>query len=397
MRTDRFDAVVIGGGPAGCVAAAGIAGGGFSTLLVEKRGRIGFPVRCAEAIGPASAVRRHIDIRQEDISATINGVVIVAPDKTRYEKEMPGIGYVVDRELFDRRLADIAVEKGAVLRTGHQVTGLIHTAGAVTGVKIRDLAAGEEYEAGSRVVVGADGVESLSPRWAFLKDSCSPGDILSCAQELVEGIDVSRGYVEFHIGRRFAPGGYAWVFPKGPGSANVGTGINPLESGGLTAFACLERFLEERCPLGRRRRLIVGGCTVAKRLRSLATDGYIVTGEAANQNNPLTGGGVIESIAASRAAAVVVCGALEKGDTSKKALDGYTKEWNRSYGRSSDLFYKTARVLYRISDPQMNRLLKNLGGEKGLLGQAGIDPARIIRVLLKTSPALLLRTLRCAL
>lgn len=397
MRTESFDAVVIGGGPAGSTAAAGIAGGGFPTLILEKRDRIGFPVRCAEAIGPASVVRRHIEIFGDFVSSMVDGVRIVAPDKTTYEKSMPGAGYTVDRELFDRRLADIAVEKGAELRTGHQATGLIRKDGLVAGVMVRDLARNEEYEALARVVVGADGVESLSPRWASLKGGCSPGDILSCAQELVEGIDVSGRFAEFHLGRRLAPGGYAWVFPKGPRSANVGLGINPLESGGMTAVAFLERFLAERCPGALRRRLVVGGSTVAKRLRSLATAGYVAVGEAANQNNPLTGGGILESIAASRIAASVIRDALENGDTSAKSLGRYTKEWDRTYGRAFDRFHRAARVIYGIPDPVMNRLLENLGREKGLLGGAGIDPARILGVLLRTSPSLFLRTLRVGL
>lgn len=397
MRTESFDAVVIGGGPAGSTAAAGVAGGGYSTLILEKRDRIGFPVRCAEAIGPASAARRHIELRGDFISATVDGVRIVAPDKTTYEKSMPGAGYIVDRELFDRRLADIAVEKGAELRTGHQATGLILQNGSVTGVKVRDLARNEEYEAPARVVVGADGVESLSPRWASLKGGCSPGDILSCAQELVDGIDVSGQFAEFHLGRGLAPGGYAWVFPKGPRSANVGLGINPLESGGMTAVAFLERFLEERCPGAVRRRLVVGGSTVAKRLRSLATAGYVAVGEAAGQNNPLTGGGILESITASQMAAAVIRDALEKGDTSAKSLGRYTKEWRGVYGRSSDLFHRAAQVIYGIPDPVMNRLLENLWREKGLAGGTGIDPAKILGVLMKTSPSLFLRTLRAVL
>ncbi|MFO7600449.1 MAG: hypothetical protein R6X27_11670, partial [Candidatus Desulfacyla sp.] len=60
-------------------------------------------------------------------------------------------------------------------------------------------------------------------------------------------------------------------------------------------------------------------------------------------------------------------------------------------------FHRAARIIYATPDPVMNRLLENLGREKGLAGGTGIDPARILGVLLRTSPSLFLRTLRGAL
>ena len=120
----RFDVVVIGAGPAGSRTAAQIARGARRVLLLEKRPRVGYPVRCAEAVGPREDIERYLPLDGRLVSSPINGFLIVAPDGTRFRREMPGIGFVVDRELFDRRLADDAVSAGAELRTGHQAMGL---------------------------------------------------------------------------------------------------------------------------------------------------------------------------------------------------------------------------------------------------------------------------------
>ena len=45
MLDENFDVIVIGAGPAGSRTAALTAGAGLSTLLLEKRKRIVFPVR----------------------------------------------------------------------------------------------------------------------------------------------------------------------------------------------------------------------------------------------------------------------------------------------------------------------------------------------------------------
>ena len=47
----KYDVLVIGGGPAGALAARTAAEKGLSACLVEKRPAIGAPVRCAEGIG----------------------------------------------------------------------------------------------------------------------------------------------------------------------------------------------------------------------------------------------------------------------------------------------------------------------------------------------------------
>lgn len=393
-NTSLVDVAVIGSGPAGARTAARVAGAGFDVLLLEKRERIGYPVRCAEAVGPREDVERFLTLDKELVSSPVHGVVVVSPDGARLEREMRDIGFIVDRTLFDGRLAAAAQSAGAELRTGHQAMGLLRENGRVAGVRVRNLAAGAEYDVKARVVVGADGVESLSPRWAGLKKAYRPDEIFSCAQELVEGIDLPGEFIEFHLGRRFAPGGYAWVFPKGPARANVGVGINPLIAGGATALEHLDRFIALRCPRGRRTRLVVGGCVVARGLPSLAADGYVTVGEAANQNNPFSGGGIINALEAADVASHAIVAALGNGRTTSRALGAYTSEWQRTVGRTNDAFYHAARIFYNLSDEEMARLVRELARVPGIFDRTGIKPAAMMRALLASRPALALQFIR---
>ncbi len=362
----RCHAAVIGAGPGGSRTAFRIAKSGFKVILLEKRNRIGYPIRCAEAVGPRPDVERYLRLDDELISSVVNGVVVVAPDGTRIEKEIPGVGFTVDREAFDRRLAEMAVEAGTELRTGHQAMELIRENGRVAGAIVKDLASGSVYELRADVVVGADGVESLSPRWAGLKCAFKPSEIFACAQELVTGIDVERSFIEFHLGHEFAPGGYAWVFPKGQDSANVGVGVNPVLTGGKPAIAYLEKFLARRCPRGKRTRLVVGGCSVARGLERLATDGFVAVGEAANQNNPFSGGGIINAMEGADMAADAIERALKKGSSKESELSAYTKAWKSSTGRTNELFYKAARVFFSLSDEELSSTVAELARVKAI-------------------------------
>jgi digeranylgeranylglycerophospholipid reductase len=395
--TDIVDVAVIGAGPAGSRTAARVAAAGFTVLLLEKRERIGYPVRCAEAVGPREEVERFLTLTGDIVSSPVNGVIVVSPDGTRLEREMRGIGFIVDRTRFDARLAEAAVSAGASLRTKHQATGLLRENGRAAGLRVRDLDAGTDYDVRARVVVGADGVESLSPRWAGLKGAYRPDEILSCAQELIEGIALHGEFIEFHLGRSFAPGGYAWVFPKGAARANVGVGINPLLAEGVTAREYLERFIALRCPNGRRTRLVVGGCVVARGLRSLAADGYVAVGEAANQNNPFSGGGIINALEAAEAASDAIVAALRGGGGSARALGAYTREWRRTVGKTNDAFYHAARIFYNLSDAEMSRLIRDLIRVPGIFDRTGVKPAVMMRSLLALRPGLTLRFIRSAL
>jgi len=394
MADERFDAVVIGAGPAGSRAASVMAKRGFNVLLIEKRERIGYPVRCAEAVGPRADVERYLKLEDRIISSPVNGVVVVAPDGTRFEARMPEIGFIVDRELFDRELADLAVGNGAVLRTSHQAVSLLKEGGRITGVKIKELNSGGSYEVEAKVVVGADGVEALSGRWAGLSKPFRLDEIFSCAQELIEGIELRDSFIEFHLGKRFAPGGYAWVFPKGPRSANVGIGVNPLLASNAHAVDYLDRFLSHRCPDGVRKRPVAGGCEVARGLPALARDGFVVIGEAANQNNPFSGGGVINALEGADMAAEVVCEALEKEDTTVKELSKYTRRWRKSVGRSNNMFYHAAKVFYGLSDEEMNYIIRRLVATPGIFDEKGVKPARMLLSIALARPALMLRVIK---
>jgi digeranylgeranylglycerophospholipid reductase len=387
----RFDVAVIGAGPAGSRTAAQVARGGLRVVLLEKRPRIGWPVRCAEAVGPRAVVERYLALDEALISSSIDGVRVVSPNGTTLEREMPAIGYTVDRELFDRRLADAAASAGAELRTSHQATALLFEKARVCGLRARDLVSGSEYDVRAAVVVGADGVESLSPRWAALKSAYRPDEIFSCAEELIEGIEVPGSCIEFHLGARFAPGGYAWVFPKGEGKANVGVGMNPLRARGRAAIEYLNDFIAHRCPEGRRTRFVAGGCVVARGLPALATDGFVAVGEAANQNNPFSGGGIVNALEAADMAASAIARALEKGSARAKDLGAYTREWRRTVGKSNEAFYHAARIFFNFSDDEMSRTVEKLAAAPGIFDETGIKPRAFVRALVAAHPGLLLR------
>ena len=116
---DRYDVLVIGAGPAGSIAARNAAEKGLDVLLIEKRQEIGDPVRCAEGVSK-ECLKKHVEIDKKWICADLKASHIYAPDGTRIEmaEEISGgeVGYVLERKVFDRALAEQAARAGAEVR-----------------------------------------------------------------------------------------------------------------------------------------------------------------------------------------------------------------------------------------------------------------------------------------
>jgi digeranylgeranylglycerophospholipid reductase len=340
----RYDLVVIGAGPGGSVAAWTGARLGLSVLLLEKRQEIGSPVRCAEGV-PQELLAEFVEPEPGWISATVNRAQIVARldgKVVQHWEGHGGLGYVLERRVFDRALAEQAAQAGAQVRVKTTVTGLLHGYGTVCGIKAQWQ--GQSVEVEARVVIAADGVESRAGAWGGLDTLLPPQDTMSCAQYLLSGIDWDPACLGYWIDEAIAPGGYAWVFPKGEGRANVGLGIQ-ADLAEETALAYLDRFIEGERSLatGSPVTLVAGNVPVARPCRRLVGDGLMLVGDAARQVDPLTGGGIINAMVAGRLAAQVAANALATGNTSARSLAVYQAQAEQILGRQLIRNYRLRR------------------------------------------------------
>lgn len=358
---DRYDIVVVGAGPAGSIAARNAAKKGLDVLLIEKRQEIGDPVRCAEGVGKLH-LRQHVEPDPRWICADVKGSRIFSPDGTKVEmaEEVSGgeVGYVLERKLFDRALVNEAASAGADVMVKTRATGLIIENDFVCGVNIMHL--GEEYTIRSKIVIGADGVESKVGRWAGIDTSLKLSDIETCVQFLVAGIEVDQDYCEFYLGNEVAPAGYIWIFPKGENQANVGIGILGSKSGENRAEVLLTNFVNKHLPDGKIIEMVVGGVPVCGTIERTIANGLILVGDAARQSDPITGGGIINAMDAAKIAADVAVKAIEAGDVSMNMLQEYEKSWRKSIGHEIDNGLIVKETFVNFSDKDLNSLAYSL-------------------------------------
>jgi digeranylgeranylglycerophospholipid reductase len=319
-------------------------------LLLEKRQEIGSPVRCAEGVGH-DALLSFIQPDARWISARVDKAKITTVkggDRKTWQAE-DSHGCVLERRVFDRVLAERAAQAGAEVRVKTAATGLLMEEDRVCGVRIQrgDFFAGGDIEVEARVVIAADGVEAQLGRWAGSDVQLPLRDTMVCAQYLLAGIEIDPTCTCYFIGHGLAPGGYAWIFPKGEGKANVGLGVQAdlWQTEGPNGEAVLGRlthFIEARPALahGYPVTLVTGNVPSALPPVRLVTDGLMLVGDAARQVDPLTGGGITNAMMAGRLAAQVAVGAIAANDASAEFLSRYERVWQLEMGRKMARNYR---------------------------------------------------------
>jgi len=366
------DVLVIGGGPAGAVAAreAKRTAPALDVVLLERDAAVGTPVRCAEGVGDAG-LREFADPEGAPWAARkIRRVIFLAPDDTEVKVAERDVGWVLDRTRFDAFLAQRAASSGVDVRVGTEAAGMSRGTDGRWEVRLRSARGEETWRA--RIVIGADGVEAMVGRWAGLDTRVPARDMESCAQYVLQGIDFDPDAIYLQFGEGIAPGGYAWLFPKGPGVANVGLGLVALKADGRTARDYLDAWIARRYPGGAKIGYTVGGVIAHTTVKRTYTDGVLIAGDAAHMINPLSGGGIVNAMKAGRLAGRTAAAAICAGDTGADRLSTYHAAWMALLGDDHLKYYRLKRALEGLDDRFFNALARTVNAipiEKRTLGR----------------------------
>ena len=232
----EYDIVIVGSGPAGATTARFAAAKGLSVLLVDKKQELGSPIQCSGAVSYNALEQTGVYPSPEFILEPIYGFGIyngkgekkiidyrqIKPDEYGTGAGTKPLGYVVDRRRFDRYLMTQAERAGATVWLKTEACGFNSLADGTCEVQLRKF--NQLLTVKAKVMVAADGVQSQAAKWAGLKTHIKLSELASCLQFVVDGVETN-GLLEIVTGHQWAPGGYAWVFPKGHGYAEIGLGI----------------------------------------------------------------------------------------------------------------------------------------------------------------------------
>ncbi|MGE5533043.1 MAG: geranylgeranyl reductase family protein [Bacillota bacterium] len=363
---EKYDAIVVGAGTAGCIAAKTIAEKGLKVCLIDKKPKeeIGEKI-CGDALGEHHL--KYLGLEKPtggELEAKIDGIKIFSPDEetifTIADKDF--IGFLLNRRLFGQWLLRKATEKGALLKDNTNFRSPIIEKGTVAGIVAKNMATGQVSEMRSKVVIDATGyfgmVRKQLPAELGIDREIENQDVEACYREIrqLKQETENTRFCEIYLNQKASPGGYIWVFPKGGARVNVGLGIlmrgnnypDPKQQLYDTAF---------KKPIFNDSLVLTGGSwfdPVRRPWDNMVGNGVMLVGDAASLVNPIHGGGIGPSMISGYLAGQQIVEAVEKGEPTKEALWGYNKRYIDTYGKKQGTLDIFKMFLLSCSDEDLN-------------------------------------------
>jgi geranylgeranyl reductase family protein len=329
VRRTRFDALVIGSGPAGSVTALMLARGGARVALVDKAT---FPrdKACGDMVGPRG-LQLMTDLGLPvPAGPDVGDMLVVGPTGRRVRLPSadgltyPGHGTAVTRTVFDALLHEAAVAAGAVpfcARADEPLTA----DGEMDGYR---LSTGEALRAD--FVIGADGATSGVAAAAGLVADEQVLWGFAIRTYLPQAVDLAAIVMWEPTPWRAFPG-YGWVFPGAEGGANLGLGIATRadRQAGARAVRLLPAFLQhlhtvgllDQPPPSALPRRLGGWLKMGMVGTTPARGRVLLVGDAAGLVNPLQGEGIAQAMGSGRLAAeALLAGPGQVAETYRAAL-----------------------------------------------------------------------------
>lgn len=349
----QFDIAVIGGGPAGIVAAMHAAQGGRKVCLIDRKKSPGFPVRCGEAIG-LKGFTSSVSLRPEWIKSTIKYMKLVSPCGISVTVPNTYEGYVVDREKMEKDMTDDAINAGAEFFRGVSIISIIPGSNGTYECK------GGDAIFSAQCVIFAEGVESRLARGLGWTTHLPLGDIHSCAFARVAHDAVEPETCLFFLGNSYAPGGYVWVFHRGGNTANVGLGVLGSRCKEGMPRDLLFKFINEKFPGAQVSDLHCGGVPMGKWKKPLVKNGVMLVGDAARMMNCVSGAGIAYALFSGKTAGTVAAASFNGGVCRYDLLKKYEKQWAFFYGRQQLRSFSLKEVMVTFSDEFLDDIARSI-------------------------------------
>jgi digeranylgeranylglycerophospholipid reductase len=325
-KEERFDIVVVGGGPAGLSAAYTAAKAGAKVVLFEKDQSIAHNIR-------TSGVTWISEMERLGIPSTfynpIQNYRFVSPSNDVIIRGDAAKSCVLDVRAAYQHLAFLAASEGAQLMIKSIVTGVIKEGQRLAGVKASTPAG--KLTVHSRLVIDASGFSTSVGRKAGVVGQWKRYGVGAEYECYCDDIDSTTWVLM--VGQNYSDAGYAWLFPLSKNRVRVGVGIGRPESN-AEPLDKLNKIIEKRLkPLdaigdGKIQPLELHyGFIPNEGVRhSSIADGLIMVGDSAGQSNPLVLEGIRYAIEFGRLAGKVGADSLSHNSDRESLLE-YERSW----------------------------------------------------------------------
>ena len=352
-----YDAIVVGGGPAGATAARLLGQSGVSTLLIDKSS---FPRDKPCGGGISARVLNRFPYLRDALRGIpvhyVSKVYFESPAGIALDYASPDPLYLMVRRVdFDQLLHTLARPRV------DSVTALVRKitfSDSEVRVEAEADASGESRTYRAKMILGCDGANSVAARAAGLRSGNVRHQYAIDMMEETpyESLDISdrdRMYVYYGFEGNF---GYSYVFPK---TSHVNLGLGCKLDFYLASHrgehyprhrAFVDRLISNRLLAGSSRRDCFRAfpLPISGPLPRTFADRVLLAGDAGGFVNAFTAEGIYFAMVSGDHAARAAVAALRAGDFSVAQLSAYQRNWKTEIGGDLSTSLAVQRLL--ISD-----------------------------------------------
>lgn len=388
---DTYEALIVGGGPAGLAAAEAIAKQGIRTLVLERQNEIGYPVHTSGGSWVADMKALNIP---EHLYHPTPVVTFLTPQRELQLRYDSALACVIDVRGVYQHLAARAVTAGATIRVRHTVDQVIQQDQRITGVTVKNHV-NDRSTIHAKLIIDASGFSRhigvrMEAGKAFHRYGFG-------AEYDLYAPHYPQDEVFLIMGSAFAPSGYAWAFPRGNGRVRLGVGVIRPDSD-EDARVFLDRIMHDIPQLASRFRgaspieYHTGLFPSENYQPRFSYDGLLLAGDAGGHGSTLVGEGIRFAIYSGQMAGEVAAEAIKADNTSSAFLSRFDKRWRARFGSEMDIAYMINRHIVSYTDTQWDGaldLLKRMTPAQVAQAIRGDFSASLLMGILARNPSLI--------
>ncbi len=342
----RYDAVVVGGGPAGASTARFLSRMGARVLIVEKRKLPRFKL-CAGCLSARLTPLLPEGWESEVLNTIKGGFLGFRGERFHEKSHTEPVAYIIDRASFDHFLVKSATESGAELWEETEFLGF--ESGRTLRVRTNRGVVETDF------LVGADGFYTRVGKELGYRKS----KFFRSVEFWTEGDLQDRVVIDIGLVKR----GYAWIFPNGD---RVSVGL--ATTGRENTLSVLEEYVANHRLIRPVKVKGIKGWMIpfitSEREAQLGKGNVLLVGDAANLVDPLLGEGIYYGILGGKLLAEAIV------ESPTEALSAYRDKLRREVipelvyaGKVATLAYRFQRAAFSMAGGfTMERFLELLRG-----------------------------------